>query len=127
MLFCLTANYTPKGLEAMGKNPKTNRREAVEKLLNAAGATGSWPADIEILFALCKLVDQHETADSVAVDVEDRNTLAVVAPGFDLFGNLAQDVHSSPVGGLKCGWSAQGLDVMGRSAWLTPAGATIQP
>jgi len=37
MLFCLTANYTPKGLEAMGKNVKTNRREAVEKLVNAAG------------------------------------------------------------------------------------------
>jgi len=38
MLFCITANYTPKGLEAMGKNPKTNRREAVEKLMKAAGA-----------------------------------------------------------------------------------------
>ena len=37
MLFCLTANYTPKSLEAMGKNPNTNRREAVEKLLTAAG------------------------------------------------------------------------------------------
>ena len=36
MLFCLTANYTPKALEAMGKNP-SNRREAVEKLLTAAG------------------------------------------------------------------------------------------
>jgi hypothetical protein len=30
------ANYTPKALEAMGKNPNTNRREAVEKLLTAA-------------------------------------------------------------------------------------------
>ena len=37
MLFCLSVNYTPKGLEEMGKNPKTNRREAVEKLLTAAG------------------------------------------------------------------------------------------
>jgi uncharacterized protein with GYD domain len=37
MLFCLTANYTPKALEAMGKNPNTNRREAVEKLVTAAG------------------------------------------------------------------------------------------
>ena len=37
MLFCLSVNYTPKGLEAMGKNAKTNRREAVEKLLKAAG------------------------------------------------------------------------------------------
>ena len=37
MLFCITANYTPKALEAMGKNPKTNRREAVEKLVTAAG------------------------------------------------------------------------------------------
>lgn len=37
MLFCITANYTPKGMEAMGKNPKTNRKEAVEKLLQKAG------------------------------------------------------------------------------------------
>ena len=37
MLFCLTANYTPKALDAMAKNPNTNRREAVEKLLTAAG------------------------------------------------------------------------------------------
>jgi uncharacterized protein with GYD domain len=37
MLFCLTANYTPKALDAMGKNPNTNRREAVEKMLTAAG------------------------------------------------------------------------------------------
>ncbi len=36
MLFCLTANYTPKSLDAMAKNP-ANRREAVEKLLTAAG------------------------------------------------------------------------------------------
>ena len=38
MLFCITANYTPKGMEAMGKSPNTNRQEAVQKLLTAAGA-----------------------------------------------------------------------------------------
>lgn len=37
MLFCLTTNYTPKALDAMGKNPNTNRREVVEKVLTAAG------------------------------------------------------------------------------------------
>jgi uncharacterized protein with GYD domain len=37
MLFCLTANYTAKALDAMAKNPNTNRREAVEKMLTAAG------------------------------------------------------------------------------------------
>ena len=37
MLFCLTANYTPKALDAMSKNPNTNRGEAVTKLLTAAG------------------------------------------------------------------------------------------
>jgi uncharacterized protein with GYD domain len=37
MLFCITANYTPKAMEAMGKNPGANRQEAVEKLLTAAG------------------------------------------------------------------------------------------
>jgi len=37
MLYCITANYTSKAMEAMGKNPNTNRREAVEKLVTAAG------------------------------------------------------------------------------------------
>ena len=37
MLFCLTANYTPKALDAMAKNPTASRREAVEKLVTAAG------------------------------------------------------------------------------------------
>jgi len=37
MLFCLTANYTPKALNAMRDSPITNRREAVEKLVTAAG------------------------------------------------------------------------------------------
>ena len=37
MLFCLTGNYTSKALDAMAKNPNTNRREAVEKLVAAAG------------------------------------------------------------------------------------------
>lgn len=36
MLFCLSANYTPKALDAMAKNP-TNRSEAVGKLVTAAG------------------------------------------------------------------------------------------
>lgn len=38
MLFCLTASYTPHALKAMRENPATNRREAVEQLLTAAGA-----------------------------------------------------------------------------------------
>jgi hypothetical protein len=29
MLFCITANYTPKAMEAMAKNPNTNRRDAL--------------------------------------------------------------------------------------------------
>jgi uncharacterized protein with GYD domain len=37
MLFCLTANYTPQALNALWENPTTNRREAVERLLTAAG------------------------------------------------------------------------------------------
>lgn len=37
MLYCLSANYTPKALDAMGKSPSTNRREAFDKLVTAAG------------------------------------------------------------------------------------------
>jgi uncharacterized protein with GYD domain len=38
MLYCITANYTPKAMEAMAKNPNANRKDAVEKLVTAAGA-----------------------------------------------------------------------------------------
>ena len=38
MLFCITAHYTPKAMEAMAKSPNTNRRAEFEKLLTAAGA-----------------------------------------------------------------------------------------
>lgn len=37
MLFCLTAKYTPKALNAMRENPTTNRQDAVEQLVKAAG------------------------------------------------------------------------------------------
>jgi uncharacterized protein with GYD domain len=37
MLFCITATYTPHALKAMRENPATNRREAVEQLVTAAG------------------------------------------------------------------------------------------
>ena len=37
MLFCITAGYTPKAMQAMAKNPNTNRSEAFEKLVKAAG------------------------------------------------------------------------------------------
>jgi uncharacterized protein with GYD domain len=37
MLYCITANYTPKALEAMAKTPNTNRQEAFEKLVTAGG------------------------------------------------------------------------------------------
>jgi uncharacterized protein with GYD domain len=37
MLFCISGNYTQKAQEALAKNPNTNRREAFEKLLAAAG------------------------------------------------------------------------------------------
>ncbi len=37
MLFCITANYTSKALNAMRENPKTDRRAAVEQLVTAAG------------------------------------------------------------------------------------------
>ena len=37
MLFCITADYTPQALNAMRENPTTNRREAADQLLEAAG------------------------------------------------------------------------------------------
>ena len=37
MHFCMTAKYTPKSLNAILENPKTNRQEAAKKLVEAAG------------------------------------------------------------------------------------------
>jgi len=37
MLFCITVVYTPQALNVMRENPTTNRREAVEQLVAAAG------------------------------------------------------------------------------------------
>lgn len=37
MLFCLTANYTPKALDAMRQNPNVDRKAAFETLVGAAG------------------------------------------------------------------------------------------
>lgn len=37
MLFSISANYTPQALKAMGEDPNTDRRAAVEKLVSAAG------------------------------------------------------------------------------------------
>lgn len=37
MHFCMTAQYTPKSLNGILENPKTNRQEAAKKLVEAAG------------------------------------------------------------------------------------------
>ena len=37
MHFCLTAHYTPQALNNIMDDPKTNRYEAVKKLVEAAG------------------------------------------------------------------------------------------
>jgi uncharacterized protein with GYD domain len=37
MLFCIIANFTPKALNAIRQNPKSNQRDSVEQLVKAAG------------------------------------------------------------------------------------------
>ena len=37
MLFCIAADYTPRAITAMRSDPNTDRRQAVERLLEAAG------------------------------------------------------------------------------------------
>ena len=37
MLYFISANYTPKAMQAMAKKPNTNRRDEFEKLVKAAG------------------------------------------------------------------------------------------
>jgi uncharacterized protein with GYD domain len=61
MHFCLTGQYTPKALNSIMENPKTNRYEAAKKLIEAAGG---------------KLISMYSTAADgpgvlVIVDVPD--------------------------------------------------------
>ena len=37
MHFCMTGQYTPKSLNSIMENPKTNRYEAAKNLIEAAG------------------------------------------------------------------------------------------
>ena len=39
MHFCMTGQYTPKALNGILENPKTNRYEAAKKLIETAGGT----------------------------------------------------------------------------------------
>ena len=39
MHFCMTGQYTPKALNSILENPKTNRYEAAKKLIETAGGT----------------------------------------------------------------------------------------
>jgi uncharacterized protein with GYD domain len=37
MLFCITATFTPKAMNAIRQNPKSNYHDSVEQLVKAAG------------------------------------------------------------------------------------------
>ena len=87
MLFCLTANYTPKALEAMGKNP-SNRREAVEKLLTAAG--GKLVAMYGTIAVEVKAPDGKPTAEQAECLAQCEAAGATVAIEYGLDACLAR-------------------------------------
>ena len=69
MHFCLTAQYTPKALNGIMENPKTNRQEAAKKLIEAAGG---------------KLISMYSTATDgpgvlVIFDVPDPNAAPAIS------------------------------------------------
>jgi uncharacterized protein with GYD domain len=69
MHFCMTAQYTPKSLNAILENPKTNRYEAAKKLVEAAGG---------------KLISMYSTAANgpgvlVIFDVPDPNSASAMS------------------------------------------------
>ena len=69
MHFCMTAQYTPKSLNAILENPKTNRYEAAKKLVEAAGG---------------KLISMYSTAADgpgvlVIFDVPDPNSAPAIS------------------------------------------------
>lgn len=69
MHFCMTAQYTPKSLNAILENPKTNRYEAAKKLVEAAGG---------------KLISMYSTATNgpgvlVIFDVPDPSSAPAIS------------------------------------------------
>ena len=69
MHFCMTGQYTPKSLNAILENPKTNRYEAAKKLVEGAGG---------------KLVSMYSTAANgpgfiVIFDVPDPNSASAMS------------------------------------------------
>jgi uncharacterized protein with GYD domain len=69
MHFCMTAQYTPKSLNAILENPKTNRFEAAKKMVEAAGG---------------KLISMYSTAANgpgvlVIFDVPDPNSASAMS------------------------------------------------
>jgi uncharacterized protein with GYD domain len=69
MHFCMTAQYTPKSLNAILENPRTNRVEAARKLIEAAGG---------------KLVSMYSTATNgpgvlVIFDVPDPSAAPAIS------------------------------------------------
>ena len=82
MLFCITAEYTPQAITAMRNNPDTNRRHAVEQLLEAAGGK------------LIAMYGRVENGPGVMVifEVDDPNMTPAVAGVFASSG-AAQNLH----------------------------------
>ena len=69
MHFCMTAQYTPKALNSILENPKTDRHEAARKLVEAAGG---------------KLVSMYNTAANgpgvlLIIDVPDPNSASAMS------------------------------------------------
>lgn len=69
MHFCMTAQYTPKSLNSILENPKTNRYEAAKKLIEAAGG---------------KLISMYSTASNgpgvlVIFDVPDPSSAPAIS------------------------------------------------
>ena len=69
MHFCMTAQYTPKSLNAILENPRTNRVEAARKLIETAGG---------------KLVSMYSTATNgpgvlVIFDVPDPSAAPAIS------------------------------------------------
>ena len=82
MHFCMTAQYTPKSLNAILENPTTNRYEAAKKLIEAAGG---------------KLISMYSTAIDgpgvlVIFDVTDPNSAPAIS-GIVLATGAVHNVH----------------------------------
>jgi len=65
MLYCISANYTPKAMQAMAKNPDTNRRAMYGTMVDGPGAMVIVDVDPGVGAAIAAVVASSDGVQNV--------------------------------------------------------------